>query len=167
LKPSFTISGWYYSCATTQYTAFCKQESLPGLAEATWVCLEVDADSSFIISLMLSGVETQYKVAGMKALSGWTWFAITLQEIYGNTILTFYSGHDNYIAPFVAADFIVKVETVTLAGFYTDPLPSAKPQLKLYLGCRRNSDLICYRPMIGYFYQLKIWDSLALSSAQL
>jgi two-component system chemotaxis response regulator CheY len=66
-----------------------------------------------------------------------------------------------------AADFIVKVETVTLAGFYTDPLPAAKPQLKLYLGCRRNSDLICYRPMIGYFYQLKIWDSLALSSAQL
>ena len=103
----------------------------------------------------------------MKALSGWTWFAITLQEIYGNTILTFYSGHDSYTAPFITADFIVKVETVTLAGFYTDPLPVAKPQLKLYFGCRRNSDLICYRPMIGYFYQLKIWDSLALSSVQL
>lgn len=25
--PSFTISGWFYSCATTYYTVFCKQDS--------------------------------------------------------------------------------------------------------------------------------------------
>jgi len=91
------------------------------------MCLEVDSESSYVVTLMLSGVETSYKVGSVKALSGWTWFAITLQEIYGNTILTFYTGHDNYVQPFLANDFAVKVETVTLAGFYTDPLPAAKP----------------------------------------
>ena len=37
----------------------------------------------------------------------------------------------------------------------------------MYFGCRRNADLVCYRSMIGYFYQLKVWDSLALRSNQL
>jgi len=58
-KPSFTISGWYYSCATTSYTVFCKQDSYTGV-ENTHVCLEVDSDSSFIITLTLSGQETSY-----------------------------------------------------------------------------------------------------------
>ena len=116
---------------------------------------------------MLSGVETSYKVASMKATSGWTWFAITVQEIYANTILTFYASHDSYVAPFATDGLSAKVETVTLTGFYTDPLPTDKPQLKIYFGCRRNSDLVCYRAMIGYFYQMKIWQDQALKPINL
>jgi hypothetical protein len=87
---------------------------------------------------MLSGVETSYKVANFKAASGWTWFAITVQEIYQNSILTFYAAHDSYTG--LLTGLPAKSETTTLSGFYTDPLPAAKPQLKIYFGCRRNAD---------------------------
>lgn len=150
-KPSFSISGWYYSCSSQSYTVFCKQESPANSPESSWLCLEVDSESQFIITLMLSGVETSYKVANFKAASGWTWFAITVEEIYANSILTFYAAQDSYTG-LLSPTFPAKMETVTLTGFYTDPLPADKPNVKINLGCRRNSDQVCYRAMIGYLF---------------
>lgn len=115
---------------------------------------------------MLSGVETSYRVANFKAVSGWTWFAITVEEIYANSILTFYAAHDSYTG-FAAGSLPARSERTTLTGFYTDPLPAAKPNLKINFGCRRNADQVCYRAMIGYFFQLKIWADRGLRATDL
>jgi hypothetical protein len=157
VKPSFTISGWYYSCATASFTVFCKQD-VSGATETTYLCLEVDQDSSFIITLLLSGVETLYQVKpnNFKAASGWTWFALTIDEVYGNSILSFYAAHDSYSAA-IAGGPPAKVEMSTLTGFYTDP--AASPNKKIYFGCRRNVKGVCYRSTSGYFYSFKIWSA--------
>ena len=104
-------------------------------------------------------------MANFKAVSGWTWFAITLEEIYGNSILTFYAAHDSYTG--LITGLPARSESTTLAGFYTDPLPAAKPNLKINFGCRRNSDQVCYRAMIGYFFQFKVWADKGLKVADL
>lgn len=106
------MSGWYYSCAAASYTVFCKQDSQSGAVETTHVCLEVDSDSTFIVTLMLSGVETQYQVKNIKAASGWTYFAITVNEIYGNSILTFYAAQDSYTS--LLASMPAQKESATL-----------------------------------------------------
>jgi hypothetical protein len=164
-KPSFTISGWYYSCAAASYTVFCKQDS-SGSVEQTYLCLEVDSDSTFIITLMLSGVETMYQVrpTSFKAVSGWTWFAITVEEVYGNSVLSFYAAHDSY-SGLITPGPPAKLEKVTLTGFYTDPAPS--PNIEVYFGCRRNVKGVCYRSMVGYFYYLKVWEQMALTLGNL
>ena len=162
-KPSFTVSGWYYSCKDASFTVFCKQDATTGPTETTYMCLEVETDSSFIITLMLSGVETLYQVKGFKAASGWTWFSISVQEVYGKSVVSFYAAHDSYTG--LASPPPAKTEKVTLSGYYTDPV--ASPNIKIYFGCRRNMRGVCYRSMLGYFFHFKIWAAQALTPAQL
>jgi len=113
---SFTVSGWYYSCPAASYVVFCKSDSATGPVETTYLCLEVDSDSSFVVTLMLSGVETLYQVQTFKAFSGWMYFAITVEEIYGNSIVTFYAAADSYSN--LLANVPAKSESTTLKGFY-------------------------------------------------
>ncbi len=114
-----------------------------------------------MVSLALSGVETLYQVQSFKAVSGWMYFAITVQEIYGNSILTFYAAANSYsnLLPSMPA----KGESTTLQGFYTDP--AASPAVKIYFGCRRNMNGVCYRSMSGYFFNFKIWADKSLTQA--
>jgi hypothetical protein len=101
----------------------------------------------------------------MKAASGWTWYSIVVEEVYGNSILTFYTSHDSYTGLPAAPDVPARSEKVTLIGKYTDPTPS--PTVKIYFGCRRNFKGVCYRPLSGYFYQFKIWAGTGLKSVDL
>lgn len=166
-KPSFTISGWYYSCRDSSYTVFCKQD-ISGATETTYMCLEVGSDRTFLITLMLSGVETltQIRPTSFLSQSGWTWFSIVVEEVYGNSIVSFYAANDGYTTGLLAPpNPPARLERVTLTGFYTDPAPSAN--IKIYFGCRRNVKGVCYRTQIGYLYQFKIWSATALTAANL
>lgn len=134
-KPSFTISGWYYSCRDTSYTVFCKQDST-GSVEHTYICLEVSSDKTFLITLMLSGVETvtQIRATSFLAQSGWTWFSIVVEEVYGNSVVSFYAANNGYTTGLLTSPSPpARLEKVTLTGFYTDPAASAN--IKINFGC--------------------------------
>ena len=47
-----------------------------------WLCLEVDDQSNFIITIRLESTEKILKVASFQAESGWSFFAITVTELF-------------------------------------------------------------------------------------
>lgn len=96
-------------------------------------------------------------------MPGWTWFSIVVQVIYGNSLLTFYAANDAYTG--LSAPVPAKSEVTTLTGYYVDP--PAAPTLMIYFGCRRNTKLVCYRALSGYFYSFKVWGSQALTPINL
>eukprot|EP00347_Sterkiella_histriomuscorum_P023935 403332874 len=135
--------------------------------EEIYLCLEVDSDSNFIIQVRLSSTQYTQQISGFKAQTGWTWFAITVSNQFQISTITFYATNELYTGLTAAIPF--KSEQFVIAGMFGTsaiPDPLSANNILSY-GCNYDKNLNCNNPLIGYFYESKIWNVQALTSTQL
>ncbi|CDW88903.1 UNKNOWN [Stylonychia lemnae] len=135
--------------------------------QITFLCLEVDQDSNFIVTAKIDQIEQSNQIQGFKAQSGWTWFAITVSELFQYSTITLFASNDAYTGQVAATPF--KSESFILDGIYGvvgTPDPSTSSNI-LSIGCQFDSYSNCNKPLSGYFFELKIWEDKALTSVQL